>query len=163
MFRAVIKNAGLEDQSTIFILEICFSYQEMQVSRPKVNSVTHGTVSLRNGLRLYPGVKQSDARGGEQRGGRGARRRSSRWRGRVRGTFGERCGQAPGTDPRTQPGGLQGPKRRLDPTGRACQHLQVQGRGCSSPARASEWLDLEGRTAPSMRKELETGELQPQV
>lgn len=52
MFRAVIKNAGLEDQSTIFILEICFSYQEIQVSRPNVNSVTQSTISMRNGLPL---------------------------------------------------------------------------------------------------------------
>lgn len=68
MFRAVIKNAGLEDQSTIFILEICFSYQEIQVSRPNVNSVTQSTVSMRNGLPLPPGVKRRGTRDEEQRG-----------------------------------------------------------------------------------------------
>lgn len=70
MFRAVIKNAGLEDQSTIFILEICFSYQEIQVSRPSVNSVTQSTISMRNGLPLRPSVKQRDSRTELQRGRR---------------------------------------------------------------------------------------------
>lgn len=70
MFRAVIKNAGLEDQSTIFILEICFSYQEIQVSRPSVNSVTQSTISMRNGLPLHPSVKQRDTRDELQRGRR---------------------------------------------------------------------------------------------
>lgn len=70
MFRAVIKNAGLEDQSTIFILEICFSYQEIQVSRPSVNSVTQSTVSMRNGLPLHPTVKRGGTSAEERRPGR---------------------------------------------------------------------------------------------
>lgn len=90
MFRAIIKNAGLEDQSTIFILEICFSYQEIQVSRPSVNSVTQSTISMRNGLPLHPSVKQRDTRDALQRGrrrgagggGAGCSRRRSRARGR---------------------------------------------------------------------------------
>lgn len=70
MFRAVIKNAGLKDQSTIFILEICFSYQEIQVSRPSVNSVTQSMISMRNGLPLRSSVKQRDTRDESQSGRR---------------------------------------------------------------------------------------------
>lgn len=85
MFRAVIKNAGLEDQSTIFILEICFSYQEIQVSRPNVNSVTQSAVSPRRGLPLHPCVRQGGTGPGSRTEqpvpGCGAPGQGTAWRG----------------------------------------------------------------------------------
>lgn len=85
MFRAVIKNAGLEDQSTIFILEICFSYQEIQVSRPNVNSVTQSAISPRRGLLLHPCIRQGGTGPGSRTEqpvpGCGAPGQGTAWRG----------------------------------------------------------------------------------
>jgi len=93
MFRAVIKNAGLEDQSTIFILEICFSYQEIQVSRPDVSSATQSTVSTRSGP---PPPPQTAGRGGMSRGGSGPGGARRAGRGQSRSLGSSRRGQRRG-------------------------------------------------------------------
>lgn len=125
MFRAVIKNAGLEDQSTVFILEICFSYQEIQVSRPNVNSVTQSTVSMRNGLPLPPGVKRRDTRDEELRGrglpaarpGPGAAQRAARTSTRRRAATCRSPASARRPRGTVPPGGLQGAGAPLGPAG----------------------------------------------
>lgn len=167
MFRAVIKNAGLEDQSTIFILEICFSYQEIQVSRPNVNSVTRSFIFLSYGLPLHPDVKRSGARSAEQRGGR----RGARPRGCGRRVWGQgpsgadkhtpvksctpqpRCGpQTKGAGPYRRGCGVRsGAGARPGGSGSA----SGPGPGRSSPAGANTGPGAGGITAGWMQEELQ--------
>lgn len=151
MFRAVIKNAGLKDQSTIFILEICFSYREIQVSRPSVNSVTQSTISMRNGLRYVLAQSRGtpemscSAGGGAAPAGLGLRA----W-GRPESAAAKR---SPAGSSGTTGAGLLGPERSLGPLGRQRQRRRRRGQH-GGPDAKSRSLDCSSRGAEAQEARL---------